>query len=135
MHSWIEAYARPTQTRDEANAALAAMPEMHPLLDLFRLRPYDAEPIGRTLALAGRLDEAVPYLAASTYSCNVLDGADATYMMWAALDLGHALEERSDVPGACTAYNRVLAHWGGSRPQAQTATKALRRKTALGCAP
>jgi len=135
VRTWIEAYARPAESREDANTALAAMPDTHPLLDVFHMRPYDAEPIGRTLALAGRFDDAIPYLTAATSACNVLNGTDATYSIWAAFDLGHLLEERGDAAGACAAYTRILGHWGAATPRSQSATKALKRKRALGCAP
>ena len=130
---WIEAYARPAETREDANAALALMPDMR--ATHVGLLPYNAEPIGRTFALAGRLDEALPYLVMASSSCALLPGLQAIYATRAAFDLGRALEDRGDVPGACTAYQRVLARWGKASPPPQTATKALARARALGCGP
>ena len=129
----IEAYARPAETREDANAALAVIPDMRAVR--VGLDPYDAEPIGRTFALAGRLDDALPYLVMASSSCALLSGTEAMYATRAAFDLGRALEDRGNVPGACAAYQRVLARWGKASPAAQTATKARERARALGCAP
>jgi len=135
VQRWIEAYARPAETRQEANDALAAMPDVKPLLPLLSLDPAFAEPVGRTLALAGRVEDALLYLTAASSSCSILEGYDAIYSTLATFELGRALEDRGDTPGACAAYNRVLARWGKTSPPARTAMDARERERALGCAP
>jgi len=135
MERWIEAYARPAETPEEASAALAEMPDASASFSLTALQPRFAEPVGRTLALAGRLDQALPYLVAASSSCFLLAGTDAIHAVEADFELGRALEERDDPSGACRAYKRVLARWGKASPPPRTAAKARNRERALGCAP
>ena len=72
---WIEAYARPAETREEADEALAVMPDMRAMV--IAMGPDLAEPVGRAFVLAGRLDEALPYLVRATASCAILSGVNA----------------------------------------------------------
>jgi len=132
---WLEAYARPAETGEDAKAAVARMPDTKPLFNLFALTPSIAEPIGRALVLARRLDEGIHYLTLASSSCELTDGTTAIYSTQAAFELGHALEDRGDIPGACAGYDRVLARWGTASPQPKTATKAKMRERALGCKP
>jgi len=132
---WLEAYARPVETGEDAKAAVARMPDAKPLFNLFGSTPSITEPVGRTLLLAGRLDEGIRYLTMASASCELTDGTAVIYSTQAAFELGGALEERGDVPGACAAYDRVLARWGTASPAPKTATNARKRKRALGCAP
>jgi tetratricopeptide (TPR) repeat protein len=130
---WIDAYAAATQTRDDAIAALAAKPDVKPLVNTLLLSPSYGEPIGRTYLLAGKLDEAVSYLTQAAASCQLLDGTQAIFATLAALDLGAALEERGDSANACSAYQRVLARWGTATPRSKSAARALARSTSLQC--
>jgi tetratricopeptide (TPR) repeat protein len=132
---WVTAFALPALTREDAEAALAAKPDVRPLVSRPFLRPDLAEPIGRVYSLAGQLDEGTAFLRTATASCALLEGDQAIFSSWAALDLGRALEQRGDVPGACAAYGRVLARWGSASPPSKTAASALARSAALRCSP
>jgi serine/threonine-protein kinase len=132
---WLLAYALPTASREDADAALAAKPDTRPLFNLLALYPTSAEPVGRVYALSGRLDEAIDYLEPASASCQLLQGRHIIFSSWATLELGHALEQRGDKAAACAAYQRVLARWGKALPPSKTATGALERARALDCAP
>jgi serine/threonine-protein kinase len=127
---WSAAYALPATTAEEANAALALLPDVAPLVAA--PAPQVDQPIGRTYLLAGRLPEAVITLTRASRACAVLEGEAPLFTTWAALDLGQALEARGDGPGACAAYQQVLERWGGAKAS-RTAAKARARAQALHC--
>jgi eukaryotic-like serine/threonine-protein kinase len=90
----------------------------------------DAE-IGRVYLLANLFDDAIPYLRRAVANCEVLQSPfEHTH---AALDLGRALERKSDTPGACDAYAKILARWGHAKPRSVTADAARERSKALSC--
>ena len=134
VNRWLTAYAVPAETVDDAVAAVAVMPAVRPLVNVRRLSPTMAEPIGRILTLGGRLDEGIAYLTKASASCDLLDGIHTIFSTRASFELGSALERRGDTAGACVAYRRVLTRWGRS-PLSRTAAKSSARVRALGCAP
>jgi serine/threonine-protein kinase len=132
---WIEAFAVPAQTHDDGVAALAAKPDVQPLVNALNLEPYRAEPIGRVYVLAGQLDDGEPFLSEASAACGVIDGRAAIFSTWASLRLGQVLEARGDKAGACSAYGRVVARWGKASPSSRTAAMAAARRRVLSCAP
>ncbi len=130
---WIRAFALAADDKEAALAALAVKPDTHPLVGALWMSPAFAEPLGRTYALAGKLDDAVPVLTAASHACTSLDFVDAFMAARAAFDLGTALEARGDTAGACDAYGRILAQWGAASPRSITADRALKRARAIGC--
>jgi serine/threonine-protein kinase len=131
---WVLAHALAAQTPKDAEAALAARPDVQPLVDELGLTSDLAQPIGRTYLLAGKVDDAVPFLTKASAACRVLFFSRPMFSTWAAFDLGRALEARSDTSGACAAYGRVLARWGSAKPPSLTAAAARARSAALRCA-
>jgi TolA-binding protein len=86
---------------------------------------------GMTYLLAGKVDEALPYLERAARSCSALD--HPLTQTAAHLHLGTALEARGDRPGACAAYRTVLERWGAAKPRSVSAEAARARSRALGC--
>ena len=60
---WSAAYASVVVTPTDAASALLARPDIHPLIDALGSTPHYTEPIGRTYALAGKVDEAIAILS------------------------------------------------------------------------
>jgi hypothetical protein len=130
---WVDGYAIPAETAEDALAALAAKPDLHPLISILHLLPSRAEPVGRVYSL-GHREEGTSYLVKASTSCAILDGSEAIFSTWASFDLGRALEERHDRPEACAAYQRVLDRWSGAATS-RTAFNARVRRRGLHCAP
>jgi serine/threonine-protein kinase len=150
---WIHGFADTVETEADAREALSALDggpdggyphaagpdggHPHPsgggasALPSFLPRTLSEEAIGRTLLLAGRADEALPWLDRATRSCAVLEQpmAHTRAHLW----LGMAREARHDKEGACSAYRVVLTRWGKAKPRSLTADRAAERTRALGC--
>jgi serine/threonine-protein kinase len=136
--AWVEAWARPARTPEDAGEALAALTS-----DLRFSLPrggecasaglYDADAsAGHVLVLAGKPAAAIPFLRRSVGNCFLLE--DPFKHVHAQLDLGRALDRTGDVAGACEQYGAVLARWGHARPRSVTADEARARAKSLGCA-
>ena len=126
---WVEGYAAPAQTREEAEAALAALPDYAPIPELV-INGATTPALAKVHALAGRMKEALPELRAVTSSCHALE--DPIGYVRAELALGQALEEAGDTAGACAAYAVVLDRWGTAKRSLAVATAGARAKV-LGC--
>lgn len=126
---WIWAYANAVVTPQDARDALAVLPRYLPLPP-DRLRDAeDDESIGRTYLMAGRPEEALPYLRRASRSCKaVMYPFEHT---WANLELGQILES-TDVPGACAAYRVVFDRWATAAASRSAHVAYVRRKE-LGC--
>jgi serine/threonine-protein kinase len=113
---WAVAYAEPARTPDDARAALAALPRYQPLPPFYWFpRTYGA--VGRAFALAGKPDDARPYLERATHLCMQRDPRDFA-----------ALGDISDGAAACEAYRGAL-RW----PTGNTADHARARLAELHC--
>jgi serine/threonine-protein kinase len=134
--TWVEAWASPAVTRDDATAAMGALAR-DPRLALPRggedmWLDHDADALaGRVLLLAGKPAEALPLLRRASNDCFALDWP--YQHMHAVLDLGRALEQTGDTAGACAAYARVLAKWGTAKPRSITADAAREGVRRLRC--
>jgi serine/threonine protein kinase len=126
---WVDGYATPAQTREEAEAALTALPDYAPLPTLL-LSGSTTPAIAKVRALGGHLKEALPELRVASSSCHAL--ADPIAYVRGELLLGQALEASGDNAGACTAYGVVLQRWG-TASRSITAAAAGARAKALGC--
>ena len=62
-------------------------------------------------------------------------GAGSMSIVYAARDLGRALERTGQREAACASYRRVLDRWGHAKPRSVTADDARARLARLGCAP
>ncbi len=134
--TWVEAWASPVQTAEDATQALAAL-SRDPRLSL----PGGGEDLwldddadalaGRTLLLAGKPADALPLLRRATANCFALSWP--FQHMHALLDLGRALEQTGDTAGACTSYAGVLTKWGHAKPRSITADAAREGARRLRC--
>jgi serine/threonine-protein kinase len=136
--AWVDAWARPAHTSEEAGDAIAALAS-DSRLGLPRggewasAGIFDADaPTGHVFLLAGRPADAIPFLRRSAVNCFLLE--DPFAHLHAQLDLGRALEGTGDVAGACEQYGAVLARWGHAKPRSVTADEARARAKSLGCA-
>jgi serine/threonine-protein kinase len=118
-------------TAEEARAALDALPEYAPIATSFDTESIQDAVIGHTYVLAGRWAEALPFLQRAVANCDVFFAPLAHTR--ATLELGAVLETKGDERGACDAYSKVLARWGGAKPRSVTADKARARVKALAC--
>jgi serine/threonine-protein kinase len=134
--AWVEAWASPVQTAEDAAQALAAL-SRDPRLALPRggedlWLDDDADALaGRTLLLAGKPAEALPLLHRAAANCFALSWP--FQHMHALLDLGRAQEQTGDTAGACASYARVLAKWGAAKPRSVTADAARDGSRRLRC--
>jgi tetratricopeptide (TPR) repeat protein len=128
---WLHGYAAIAETTDDAARALAELPRFG---EIPRYAPYtlgDAA-IGKVYYLAGRVDEALPFLERAARSClAVASPFDHTASQ---LLLGRALAATGRRDDACAAYAVVIARWGTARPRSTTADEARRLAKSLGCA-
>ena len=126
---WVHQVAAGVGSREEADAALALLPQYMPI------PPYHAETmgtyhVGHAFLEADRLAEALPWLRKAAASCHALDlPYEHTQAQFA---LGQALE-RGDPVAACAAYGVVVDRWGRAKPRSTTADAARKRMAALGC--
>jgi tetratricopeptide (TPR) repeat protein len=130
--TWTYAFAAPAETKEEAQAALAALPDYEPLSSFtYYVGIPDAE-VGRTYLLAGQPEPAIRHLTKAVATCGAFRHPFAHTQ--AALHLGEALESTGDVTGACAAYEKVVARWGHAKPRSISAERASARSKALACA-
>jgi serine/threonine-protein kinase len=128
LRLWVITFVKWIQQPEEAEEALAAFAKL-PLgaRSQESMRFYGAA-IGQAYLLAGRVDEALPFLRREGRPCTGPANIPPD------LPLGQALEQKGDLAGACAAYGAVLDRWGDGRPRSVTADKARARARALGCA-
>ncbi len=125
---WALVHAAFAETREEAQAALRAIPtDKEPPVTQRTLR-FDFA-AGKVLALAGESVHAVEHLRRVVDACAGL--AEPQVHIRAHFYLGLALEARGDRQGAREAYRFVLDRWGGAKPKSVTAEKARRHMEAL----
>ena len=131
--TWAYAYAATAETREEADAAFAALPAFAPLSSFaYYVGIPDAE-IGSAYFLAGRVDEAVTHLDRAVANCAAF--RHPFVHARAAMQLGQALEQKREPRRACDAYRDVVARWGNAKPRSISAERARARMSAIGCAP
>jgi serine/threonine-protein kinase len=129
-YTWATIWSGEMGTREEAEHALAQMPEAG---GPQRFGGAASSPLGHVYLLAGRLDDAIAWLQPAAASCDVLtEAVDAVH---AHLWLGEAREQKGDTAGACTEYAAVLARWGSAKPRSVSADEARAHQRSLGCAP
>ncbi len=126
---WLEGYASPAETREEAQVAVAALTDYGPI-PRFILNGSTTPAFAKVLALAGDSKAALPELRRATSSCHAL--AEPAVHLRSELLLGEALEATGDRAGACDAYETVIDHWGKAG-RSKTAARAAARASALGC--
>jgi tetratricopeptide (TPR) repeat protein len=127
--AWLYGYAYPAETPDEAKEALRALPELSTSAPLLGVPLADAL-MGKVYLLAGRPEEALPYLKSAVARCDAL-GNPIQHTL-AAHRLGRAHEAQGQKAEACSAYAIVLDRWSRSKASV-TAKAAAERAKALGC--
>jgi eukaryotic-like serine/threonine-protein kinase len=116
------------ETPEEANEALSALSALPRwATDPAKLNSFS---LGEMYMLAGRTDDALPFLRREERSCYALGTLTHNRNSYY---LGLALEQKGDKSGACNAYAAVLKRWGHAKPRSVTAEKARDRARALGC--
>jgi hypothetical protein len=130
--AWVYGYAATAATREEAEAALAVLPDFAPLSSFTYYAGIPDAETGNAYLLAGRAEEAVPYLVRAVAHCAAF--RHPFVQLRASMQLGLALEHTRDLRGACDAYRRIVARWGKAQPRSLSATRASARMTALACA-
>ena len=128
---WIYGYAAAVATRDDAEAALVALPKYAPLppFNGAALSP-DAD-LGMLYLLADRAADAVPPLTRATLSCIAMD--EPLAHVHAEYALGLAQEKLGGRDAACASFHRVIAAWGNAKPRSTTAEGARESIRRLGC--
>ncbi|MDC3952856.1 protein kinase [Polyangium jinanense] len=136
---WISGYALLARDAEDAKAALAAMPQEALTKDRsfsLHLGLVLDSALGQTYWLAGNPKAALPHLTAATVSCGgLIEPMMSTQHMRhtkSLHQLGLVREALGDRSGACDAFGRVLARWGGARAS-RTASEARAHVKALGC--
>lgn len=129
--AWYVAYAEVASTADEAREALEKMPDLSNLGMGFSTRAVRFT-LGKLYWLAGRQDDALPYLRDIAADCGSLQAP--IKRMQASYALGDVLGAKGDKAGACAALSEVLKPWGGAK-ESVTARAASARAKALGCGP
>jgi hypothetical protein len=129
---WLVAYAMNAVTPEDATEALHAAAAYAPLPAALDVGLLGARPMGETFRLAGRIDDAVTWLAYAAATCQPLE----LPIQWilASYDLGLTLEANRDARSACVAYAKVLRVWGRAVPRSITGERARQRTAALRCA-
>jgi tetratricopeptide (TPR) repeat protein len=126
----IAAYVRAAETREAAQDAVDRLPGLLPLTVEWAASGDFI--LGKAYFLAGRSDEALPYLERAAASCIGLESPVDTTR--ASLMLGHVLELKGDKARACAAYQAVLKRWGAAKPRSVSAEDARTAASRLGCA-
>jgi serine/threonine-protein kinase len=128
---WIDAYAVPAMSPDDAQDALGALPQYAPLPDpLTSTTHYDLA-VGTVYLLADRSDEARTYLRRAARSCSALFyPIEHTVANLRFAEISEKVGDRSD---ACASYALVLERWG-SEPRSRSAMTARHRYENLRCA-
>jgi len=132
---WLSVSMRNAATPAEGVAAIAARPEGNrdTLNALFM-----GEDIGRVELLAGNTATALPLLQRGAASCAIIPTSHtfrAYTIQWMHnhLNLGLALEQTHDIPGACAAYTEILTRWKDVKPRSITLDRAKERSLGIGC--
>jgi len=124
---WIAGFGDAIVTREDAEDALAVLPEPPP--DRIRSAAYDAQ-VGEAELATKHVAEAVEHLRRATRMCKAV--LDPFHHTWASLLLGEALESTSP-KDACQAYRVVIDRWGKAGRASRSGATALDRYEALGC--
>jgi serine/threonine-protein kinase len=126
---WLTAYAFIATTAAEAKQALAVAPDLAQLGHLLIHAPQPAH-VGRVYLLAGRPEEALPFLKRAAAHCGALN--DPMQHTQSTYHLGEALAATGDKAGACAAFKVVQGRWGKA-PESRTARAAAAKARALRC--
>jgi len=125
---WLFGWAA-ARTKEDAAVAVEARRGEGPLISPGVMNAAADLILVRVLLLAGRTDEAMPYLKTVAGTCDRLEQARVyAEAQWL---LGGELEKAGDAAGARAAYQRVVDAWGKAKPRSVTADRARERLAAL----
>jgi serine/threonine-protein kinase len=127
---WASVYAGFAENQEEAKEALAKQNDFMPMPPDARAPLEFAAATGKTYALAGKADDALPYLERVTRSCSALKNPALQTRSF--YFLGMAYETKGDLEGAKKAYKAVVDRWGAAKPRSTTAEKAKAQLARLG---
>jgi hypothetical protein len=129
---WLAAYGLPAFSKELADTALAEFARLpgSPLAASGQFAVPMLTTLGKVHVLAGKHAEAIPFLEKVTLNC--LQHEPWLWHAQSMARLGIAREATGDNPGACKAYQWVLARWGKSK-ESVTAKDVTKRAKALGC--
>jgi serine/threonine-protein kinase len=133
LYLWQSAYAIGAEaegTTEAARSAIAALSDYPPLPPPYGGNESQWLMIGRVLQLAGRVQEAVPYLESAARSCLLMD--DVYTNLHAKLHLGEAREALGQRDEARVLYHKVLALVGNAKPRSVAAEVARARLKVIG---
>jgi eukaryotic-like serine/threonine-protein kinase len=125
---WVHGYADTVATPSDAVEAVTALKSFGGV-PVFR--PNATALIGRVYLLAGRTDEAMPWLESEARGCYSL--ARPFEHLRAHYWLGRGQEAKGDAASACRSYSEVIDRWGSARPRSVTADDASKRAQSLRC--
>jgi tetratricopeptide (TPR) repeat protein len=127
---WANVYAGFAETLEEANEALGKQNDFMPMPPDARAPLEFAASTGKAYALAGKADDAIPYLERVTRSCSALK--NPALVTRAFYFLGLAYETKGNLEEAKKAYKAVVDRWGSAKPKSTTADKAKAQLARLG---
>jgi serine/threonine-protein kinase len=127
---WIYAFALPAESPAEGERAMAARASFPPLPP-FLPQTLSLARVGKAYWLAGKAEEARPFLERASRVCLALD---EPYLHTDALVLlGSALEQAGEHAGACRAWQSVVTQWGSAKPRSVRAETARGLLAKAGC--
>lgn len=126
---WLATWGATVETKADAEDAFIRLRAAHLALPTYA--PGVPRLSGRTLRLAGRLDDAIADLGPAARSCLALTAPTADIL--ASYELALALDAKADKPGACEALRRVTDLWGGTKAAPLTLKRANKKLASLGC--
>jgi hypothetical protein len=127
---WWIGYARAVVSREDANDAMAALPDHMPMMALLVRRADYSADVGDAFAAAGRTSDAEAWLRRATGSCWAL--VNPIEWVRAHTSLGKILEAKGEREQACGEYAWVLARWPASTGAA-SAKDAAAGRARLSC--
>jgi serine/threonine-protein kinase len=128
---WLHGYAATVDTDEDAHEAIDALPSYGGAVPVYTPNAGPVS-IGWVYFLAGRANEALPFLRSAARSCTGL--REPIAHVRAHHQLGRALEAIGDREAACREYELVLDRWGKARPESVTAEQTKARVRSLKCA-
>jgi serine/threonine-protein kinase len=125
--AWGMLYAGSALTRDDAQEALASMPDAFPT----SVYNFPKMAYGHMYVLLERWDDAIANLASAVETCDVL--VETPLLVRAHAELAQAYTAKGDKAHACEQLRWVIGTWGDAKPRSVTAEAARKSAGGLGC--
>ncbi len=107
--NWLDNFAIPAVTAEEAKEALDQLPRYLPILHRSDRWYWHDSALGRVYDLTGHNDDAIPYFERATSSCGALE--DLVQFTRGEAEYADFLLRNGNVAKACTLYGKVLVAW------------------------